>query len=538
MMKVSRLVGALATLALGVASAQGSAASFGSYNCESQAGLPAYQPLNVVLAEMNGDSLLDVVQGGGLGGDAIITFQAPGAIPPIVWTNLSIPLSSSGHSTCIAVGDLDGDGDNDVAELNRIAHNVGSWLNNGSGLFSACTESAVDPSGSWPIYSSYSPSFDLADLDHDGNLDLVAAVNKLLIAYGDGTGSFPTTATVSGSSDQQQLKLADLNLDGEYDVASLRSSDLEIRLGNGSAGFLSGTTYSYPPFNVIFGRNPVNPCIADVNMDGYPDVIAGDETVPSALLWTNNGSGGMGSPFSFDFTATLDVGTSPAVAELNQDGSPDLVVAGRTSNTNDSVVILVNDGTGTFGNSSVVNLTNSVNSPFGPSIFPLAALGDMNNDTENDLVVLAAGHGFYGIVPNIGWTLNTTTVPTPPAWTNMGYQHAGTYKPKLVGYGSLNAGMKFVFKLTQAPPSTPVAWFYSLSTGWTAPSPFKGGFLVPFDPGHGGFVNTLFSTNALGEVTVAVPALPAALPETLLQFWMPDSGASNGYSGSNGVKAN
>jgi FG-GAP-like repeat/FG-GAP repeat len=120
------------------------------------------------------------------------------------------------------------------------------------------------------------------------------------------------------------------------------------------------------------GVNPSSVAIADLNGDGRPDVVvtnAGDGTV-SVLL--NQGSG------LFATTSPISVGTSPcgvAIADFNGDHLPDLAI---TNTGNNTVFILFNLGNNLFG--PAVAYTT------GPGPNSVVA-GDFNGDGKPDLAI-------------------------------------------------------------------------------------------------------------------------------------------------------
>ncbi len=98
----------------------------------------------------------------------------------------------------LATGDIDGDGDIDIAYGCRGDAFVGWAANNGDGTFSARTDL-------WQA-ASQPTKLVLVDADEDGDLDLAHQTHNtgvLAIAMNDGSGGFgtPTTLVASGVKD-------------------------------------------------------------------------------------------------------------------------------------------------------------------------------------------------------------------------------------------------------------------------------------------------------------------------------------------------
>jgi len=124
------------------------------------------------------------------------------------------------------------------------------------------------------------------------------------------------------------------------------------------------------------GPGPAYVAVADVNNDGKPDLISVNHDVTAGntlTVLTNNGSGVFGS------NATLTVGSGVSVvvaADLNGDGKPDLVA----NNSDNVLTVLTNDGSGLFLNSATVTT-----GPAGSLTFDVVAV-DVNGDGRLDLV--------------------------------------------------------------------------------------------------------------------------------------------------------
>jgi hypothetical protein len=112
--------------------------------------------------------------------------------------------------------------------------------------------------------------------------------------------------------------------------------------------------------------------IADLNDDGKPDLAVTNYISNTVSVLRGNGDGSFGVKSDY---ATGSVPFSVAIGDLNGDGKPDLAVANNGSNT---VSVLLGNGDGSFG-AKTDYATGSA--PYS------VAIGDLNGDGKPDLTV-------------------------------------------------------------------------------------------------------------------------------------------------------
>jgi hypothetical protein len=213
----------------------------------------------------------------------------------------------------------------------------------------------------------------VGDFNGDGIPDL-AAGGALYLGNGDGTFRF--AAAIGGRS----LVVGDFNGDGHLDLvgADVNYGTVDLFLGNGDGSFQPAQTYA-----VLYGAGPL--AAGDFNGDSRLDLVTIGYGIVSVLLTRSGGT--------FPAPKNYPVGLSPvsaAAGDFNGDGFPDLVVANHGTNyTDGSVSILLGNGVGSFKPAQNYNAgSNSVS----------VAVADFNNDGILDLVVANAPAGKDGLV--------------------------------------------------------------------------------------------------------------------------------------------
>ncbi len=139
---------------------------------------------------------------------------------------------------------------------------------------SALAGDAIYPGRSFPI----SPT-DLAagDVDGDGDVDLVGVVvNQLVTLRCDGVGAY-SVGIQSSVPSANSVALAHLDLDGKLDAVVGGLVGVYALPGDGFGGFLA-------PTQLLSGFQSGTPRVADLNEDGHPDVVAGNGTVGAGFV--------------------------------------------------------------------------------------------------------------------------------------------------------------------------------------------------------------------------------------------------------------
>ncbi|HEY6769300.1 MAG TPA: VCBS repeat-containing protein [Candidatus Sulfotelmatobacter sp.] len=361
-------------------------------------------PKAVAVADFNGDHKQDLAVISAFNQLSVFAGSGDGTLQD-AHTFLVQSIADFNDTNEPAIGDLNGDGLADVVVPN-FPGGAGVLLNSGGGSFQQ------------PVY--YAPAtahVALGDFNGDGKLDMASVGQGVSVLLGKGDGTFQPAVTyqVPQNNNVLGVTVGDFNRDGKLDLAAVSYQNVYIFFGNGDGTLKTPIVYTTLQPNMSFIDS------ADLNNDGILDLyVTGFNGAPvqgEVLLGQSGGhfaqpiysgdSGGFAAVLAdFNGDGVLDIAdvagelevsfgkgdgtfTSPtiypvyprcvAVADLNHDGHPDLVVTGA-----EGLSILYGAANGIFG--SAVNIPNTFN--FG------LALGDVNGDGWPDLVALG---GLYSV---------------------------------------------------------------------------------------------------------------------------------------------
>jgi hypothetical protein len=189
---------------------------------------------------------------------------------------LTTTLDSLQSSIAPAIGDFNKDGRLDMITAGITTMQV--LLGNGDGTFTVGRNINTQIPGSDSLCGPV--AFATADLDGDGNLDVVAPIscaNVAEIFYGNGDGTFQDPVVLPLEQGYGQVLIADLNGDHLPDLIFSNQSIIAIIHNAGNRAYSAETHY--------LAGTVGNIVVQDLNGDGFPDlVVASSGTTVAVLL--------------------------------------------------------------------------------------------------------------------------------------------------------------------------------------------------------------------------------------------------------------
>jgi hypothetical protein len=242
-------------------------------------------------------------------------------------------LPTAGARGCTA-GDLDGDGTPEVVFNNTMRGPSQLWEEFPIYIYhgSENNDYGVDRRQELPVAGSAN-GYVLADLDCDGYADLAVVcpiLQAVRLFHGGADGLQPQRFTdlPTFDGDLMQVHVADFNRDGYLDLlAGVQTYDDKPETMARSSVIFYGSAdgFSKDRYEVVPTYCSGQMCVADVDKDGYIDIIAGDKRGYVAIY--HGGPQGYSPERVTRIPLGLPLYGAINVADLNGNGWLDLIVA-------------------------------------------------------------------------------------------------------------------------------------------------------------------------------------------------------------------
>ena len=211
---------------------------------------------------------------------------------------------------------------------------------------------------------------------------------KLLVFLQNSAGSLNPPIKYSVSGDPSSVDICDLNNDGKKDVVVGNNNSIEIFIQNQLGGLNSGVIYNT--------TNSLSIKTRDFNHDGLMDVAGIGWGSDSVDILFQNSNGTLGTPITYSIKHggydELEAG------DVNNDGLTDVIVMSGQGDPNSNIGILYQQANG-FSQPAYYSVG-------GNELTHGVAVGDINNDKLNDVIVSYGGNRIGTFNQNSQGTLN------------------------------------------------------------------------------------------------------------------------------------
>jgi PKD repeat protein len=292
--------------------------------------------LSLAVGDWDRDGDTDVASGDSAGN--VIVWQNPGVTAfGGTWGSGNDIGDGAGAVNALIAADLDDDGDLDlVSGAEATSHSVQSWQNPWQG-----PGSNGPFGGAWSVTSLDSSETNVnalatADFDNDYDLDIMYGQNydgssdELQIIPNTLVGRQVTPFAENGmaiglrADDVRAVLEADLDSDGDLDVVAAGEDNAIVIWENDGTPF-QGTWPSHMVTNNA-GSDVFALVAGDLDNDGDIDLVSGQYGSPYILAWENNGNPFGGAWTSVNLTPNpTDSVQALALTDLDNDGDLDLV---------------------------------------------------------------------------------------------------------------------------------------------------------------------------------------------------------------------
>ena len=293
------------------------------YSTADMTALPGQGAYAVAVADLNNDGFNDLALTNSYTDLSYLYWGSKDGLSPRNRQELAIDYANG-----VSAADLNRDGYLDLIFTHGRGQRMGTIQWGGGSGFSDNRRSSL------PLKNQRCTNIRVADLNHDGYLDLVFPGSWFGIyqIFWGGTEGYSPDRSWSEVLPAGNLELADLNSDGNLDFVLVGSFDPKARIRTNKTYLLWGTSEGVPTLDgkvELEGHQPIECGIADLNRDGNLDLVFSNymsertRSLPIFIYW-----GGEAGDYHNGNRTDLPAESSSGIqtVDLNQDGFPEIVV--------------------------------------------------------------------------------------------------------------------------------------------------------------------------------------------------------------------
>ena len=296
-------------------------------------------PYSLALGDLDGDGKLDLTVVN-YGSNTVSVFRNTSTAGIINSSSLATQVTFATGSVPynIAIGDIDVDGKPDLIVANSISATVSILRNTciaGSINTSSFATQVEYTTGSLPSCVA------IGDIDGDGKPDVVVAnsnSNSVSVLRNTSTpgsinsSSLATQVTFAAGYLPNSVVIGDIDGDGKQDVVVANNNDtgeVSVLRNTSTAGSIISSSLATKVAFPTMGSFPYSVAIGDIDGDGKPEVVATNTSSSTVSVFRNTSTAGSFNSSSLATQVTFATGDGAqcvAIGDIDGDGKSDLVL--------------------------------------------------------------------------------------------------------------------------------------------------------------------------------------------------------------------
>jgi len=360
-------------------------------------------PYYVAIGDLDGDGKPDLAVANGTS-NTVSVFRNTSVSGSITTGSFAakVDFTTGTKPNCVAIGDLDGDGKPDLAVTNAFGATVSVFRNTSTigsitvGSFAAKVD-FVTGTTPWAIA--------IGDLDGDGEPDLavtnqssytVSVFRNTSTIGSISPSSFAAKVDFTTGADPRIVSIGDLDGDGrpEMAVANFAGATVSVFRNTAASGSITINSFA-AKVDFATGATPTSVVMGDLDGDGKPDLVVANYGANSVSVYRNTTTVGTINSGSFAAKIDFTTGSSPlmiSIGDLDGDGKPEFVATNYNSNT-----VSVFRNTSTIGSITGGSFAAKIDFTTGGNPW-YVAIGDLDGDGKPDLAVTNFGSNTVSIL--------------------------------------------------------------------------------------------------------------------------------------------